>query len=161
MDILWGSQMTPPFAPPNGIFTTAHFHVIQLASARTSSSVTSGEYRMPPFEGPRAIECCTRNPVNTSSLPLSIETGMCTISSRLGYCRTFQRPSSRLSFCAAKLKRADCASQGLISCSRETVFIGSPDISAPICQEVNRASEQTINLRQREAGRQAGGFRLN
>ena len=41
-DIVFGSQITPPFAPPNGIFTTAHFHVIQLASARTSSSVTSG-----------------------------------------------------------------------------------------------------------------------
>src|SRR5262250_3584939 len=52
---------------------------------------------------------------------------MWTISSRFGYCRTFQRPSSRLSLCAAKLKRADCASQGLISCSRETVFIGSPN----------------------------------
>src|SRR5579872_522452 len=52
---------------------------------------------------------------------------MWTISSRLGYWRTFQRPSSRFSFCAAKLKRADCASQGLISCSRETVFIDSPN----------------------------------
>src|SRR5205807_10230114 len=62
-----------------------------------------------------------------SSFPLSIETGMWTINSRLGYWRTFQRPSSRLSFCAAKLKRADCASHGLISCSRETVFINSPN----------------------------------
>ena len=41
--ILFGSQITPPFAPPKGIFTTAHFHVIQLASARTSSRLTSGE----------------------------------------------------------------------------------------------------------------------
>src|SRR5437868_11564648 len=82
---------------------------------------------MPPFAGPRAMECCTRNPVKTSSLPLSMETGMWTMSSRLGYCSTFHRPSSRLSFCAAKLKRADCASQGLISCSRETVFINSPN----------------------------------
>ncbi len=32
--------MTPPLAPPNGMFTTAHFQVIQAASARTSSSVT-------------------------------------------------------------------------------------------------------------------------
>src|SRR5205807_727879 len=30
-------------APPKGMFTTAHFQVIQLANARTSSSVTSGE----------------------------------------------------------------------------------------------------------------------
>ena len=35
-------QMTPPLAPPKGMFTTAHFQVIQLASARTSSRVTSG-----------------------------------------------------------------------------------------------------------------------
>ena len=34
--------MTPPLPPPNGMLTTAHFHVIQDASARTSSSVTSG-----------------------------------------------------------------------------------------------------------------------
>ena len=40
--MFFGSQMTPPLAPPKGMFTTAHFHVIQLASARTSSSVTSG-----------------------------------------------------------------------------------------------------------------------
>src|SRR5262249_6014363 len=32
-------------------------------------------------------------------------------------------PSSRFSFCAAKSKRAACASHGLLSCSRETVFI--------------------------------------
>ena len=34
--------MTPPLAPPNGMLMTAHFQVIQDASARTSSSVTSG-----------------------------------------------------------------------------------------------------------------------
>ena len=34
--------MTPPLPPPNGMFTTAHFHVIQVASALTSSSVTCG-----------------------------------------------------------------------------------------------------------------------
>jgi hypothetical protein len=31
---------------------SAHFHVIHIASALTSSSVTSGWYRMPPFDGP-------------------------------------------------------------------------------------------------------------
>jgi len=50
-DNLPGSQITPPFAPPKGILTTAHFQVIQLASARTSSSVTVGENRMPPLPG--------------------------------------------------------------------------------------------------------------
>ena len=42
IDILCGSQITPPLAPPKGMLTTAHFQVIQLARARTSSSVTSG-----------------------------------------------------------------------------------------------------------------------
>ena len=32
----------PPFAPPNGMFISAHFHVIHIESALTSSSVTSG-----------------------------------------------------------------------------------------------------------------------
>ena len=44
----------------NGTFTTAHFMVIQNASALTSSRVTSWWNRTPPFAGPRAIECCTR-----------------------------------------------------------------------------------------------------
>ncbi len=41
-DICFGSQMTPPFAPPKGIPISAHFQVIHIASALTSSSVTSG-----------------------------------------------------------------------------------------------------------------------
>ena len=38
----FGSQITPPLAPPNGRPISAHFHVIHIASALTSSSVTSG-----------------------------------------------------------------------------------------------------------------------
>ena len=60
IDIALGSQMTPPLAPPNGMLTSAHFHVIHIASALTSSSVTSGWKRMPPLPGPRDILCCTR-----------------------------------------------------------------------------------------------------
>ena len=41
-DIRCGSHTTPPFAPPYGSPTTAHFQVIHIASALTSSSVTSG-----------------------------------------------------------------------------------------------------------------------
>ncbi len=52
----FGSHATPPLAPPYGRFMTAHFQVIHMASARTSSSVTSGWYRIPPFVGPRAVE---------------------------------------------------------------------------------------------------------
>src|SRR5947208_6021670 len=157
IDIFLGSQITPPLAPPNGIFTMAHFQVIQLARARTSSRVTSGAYRIPPLAGPRAIECCTRKPVKTSSFPLSIETGMWTINSRLGYWRTFQRPSSKLSFCAAKLKRADCASQGLISCSRETVFINSPNYGQLTASEDEglAPARKLSDFRQRQATKQA------
>src|SRR5216683_301478 len=126
IDILCGSQITPPLAPPKGMLTTAHFQVIQLARARTSSSVTSGEYRMPPLAGPRAIECCTRKPVKTSIRPSSMDTGMWTMISRWGYRRIFHRPSSRFSFCAAKSNRAACASQGFSSCSSDTVFICAP-----------------------------------
>src|SRR6202051_1009465 len=58
--LLRGSQMMPPLAPPNGMSTTAHFHVIQAERARTSSMLTSGANRMPPLPGPRTVECSTR-----------------------------------------------------------------------------------------------------
>ena len=40
-DNLVGSTTTPPLAPPNGMFISAHFHVINMASALTSSIETS------------------------------------------------------------------------------------------------------------------------
>src|SRR5882757_2027128 len=43
--------------------------------------------------------------------------------SRAGTLRTFQMPGSRLSFFAAKSKRAAWAAQGLISCSRVSVEV--------------------------------------
>jgi hypothetical protein len=53
-----------------------------------------------------------------------------TIISRLGLRSTFHRPSSRFSFCAARSKRAACACQGLVSCSRSNaVVIKSPYIA--------------------------------
>ncbi len=54
---LCGSQMTPPLAPPSGMSTTAHFHVIHIDSARTVSIVSCGWKRMPPLLGPRASLC--------------------------------------------------------------------------------------------------------
>ena len=42
MESVFGSQMTPPFAPPNGSSMSAHFHVIHMASAFVSSMVTAG-----------------------------------------------------------------------------------------------------------------------
>src|SRR5437660_773192 len=55
MDIVMGSHTTPPFEPPNGMLTSAHFQVIQAASAFTSSSVTFRSKRMPPLAGPRDV----------------------------------------------------------------------------------------------------------
>ena len=37
-----GSQTIDPFAPPSGRSTMAHFHVINIANARTSSTVVAG-----------------------------------------------------------------------------------------------------------------------
>ena len=55
-----GSQLTPPLAPPNGTLATAVFQVISEASARTSSTFTSGWNRTPPLYGPRAPLCWIR-----------------------------------------------------------------------------------------------------
>jgi hypothetical protein len=55
-----GSHVTPPFAPPNGTSTSAHFQVIHIASARTSSMSVLGWKRNPPLAGPRATLCWTR-----------------------------------------------------------------------------------------------------
>src|ERR1019366_5632388 len=48
-------------------------------------------------------------------------TGMWTMISRLGCCRTRHRPGSSFSFSAATLKRAACDSQGFFSCSSVSV----------------------------------------
>ncbi len=50
-DSFFGSQITPPFAPPNGKSTTLHFNVISIERAVITSTVTSGLYRMPPLVG--------------------------------------------------------------------------------------------------------------
>ena len=41
-DSCLGSQTTPPLAPPKGSPISAHFHVIHIASALTSSRVKPG-----------------------------------------------------------------------------------------------------------------------
>ncbi len=55
-----GSTATPPFAPPYGRFVSAHFHVIHIASALTSSMSVAGWKRRPPLAGPRVTLCWTR-----------------------------------------------------------------------------------------------------
>ena len=115
--------MMPPFAPPKGIFTTAHFHVIQLASARTSSRFTSGAYRNPPLAGPRAIECWTRKPVKTSRRPIVHHDRDMDDNLAAGALQYFPNPASRFSFFAAISKRAACAFHGLVSSARSIVFV--------------------------------------
>src|SRR5579885_1767122 len=100
-DMRFGSQMTPPFAPPKGKFTTAVFHVIQAASAFTSSRVTLAWKRMPPFPGPRERLCCTRKPVSTRTWPLSIFVGNETSRTRFGVRSTWRSPGSSFSSSAA------------------------------------------------------------
>jgi hypothetical protein len=81
-------------APPNGIPIRAHFQVIHIDSARTSSSTTSGWYRIPPFDGPRAMLWVTRYPSKTSMWPSSIVTGMATVTAFLHFERTLTMFSS-------------------------------------------------------------------
>ena len=56
----FGSTITPPLPPPYGMPTTAHFQVIHIARALTSSRLTSWWKRMPPLAGPRPRLCWTR-----------------------------------------------------------------------------------------------------
>ena len=84
IDSVAGSQATPPFAPPYGMSTTAVFHVMSEASARTSSASTLGWNRRPPFIGPRAELCWMRKPENTATSPLSSSIGTLTWCSASG-----------------------------------------------------------------------------
>src|SRR5689334_4058991 len=95
------------------MLTTAHFHVIHIASALTSSIVTPGWKRMPPLDGPRAIECWTRCPTNTLTRLLSIRTGIETVSWRLGERRTSRMPASRPRWSAARSNCRWANSKGL------------------------------------------------
>src|SRR5438445_6216623 len=81
---------------------TAHFHVIQQARARTSSRDTFQWYRMPPLKGPIASLYWTRYPVKTRTLPSSILTGKCTVSSRRGLFKTSRSPESKFNFLPAR-----------------------------------------------------------
>ena len=117
---------------------------------------------MPPLHGPRAMECCTRKPVNMSIMPLSSVTGKCTMISRDGERSTFHRPSSRFSLRAAKSKRAFCASQGLISWSNVTLVVPvaislSPSPAASPALDF-RSRKQAPFLQLMVGGRSVGCF---
>jgi len=113
-DISFGLQTTPPFAPPKGKSSKAHFHVIQAASARTVSIVSSGWNRMPPLVMPLASLYWTRNPWNTLTEPSSMRTGNDTWSSRMGVLRIAVTSGSK-SRISAHLSSCFCTtSNGLI-----------------------------------------------
>ena len=88
------SHTTPPLAPPNGRSTRAFFHVCSIASAITSSRLTDASNRSPPLNGPRALLCWARYPVNTWIRPSSIRTGHDTVSTRLGLLSTARHVGS-------------------------------------------------------------------
>src|SRR5271156_630830 len=102
-DMRFGSQTTPPFAPPNGMSAMLHFHVIQAASAFTSSRETWGWYLIPPLKGPLASLYCTRYPLNILVFPSSILTGKVTLITFFGSRRRRCIPSSSFSSSAAIL----------------------------------------------------------
>lgn len=80
-----GLTTTPHFPPPRGRSKTAHFMLIHMERAFTSSLVTSWWNRIPHLYGQRALLCCDRYPVNIRILPSSIRTGMFTSMMRSGW----------------------------------------------------------------------------
>src|SRR6266536_1132169 len=104
--------------------TIAHFHVIHMASALTSSMVTVGWYRMPPFEGPREVLWWTRYPVYTRTDSSSWRTGTATVSTRLGFRRTSWTPGSRFRTAAASSSCDSAAPHGEVVLTPDPVRVG-------------------------------------
>ena len=115
--------MMPPLPPPSGMSTRAHFQVIQAASARTVSMVSSGWKRMPPLVGPRASLYCTRNPWKVRIEPSSMRTGRETWSSRIGSLRAAATSGSSLRILAHSSNCCCAISNGLISAIFSSVSI--------------------------------------
>lgn len=78
LESVFGSIVTPPFPPPYGIPATAHFRLIQVARAFTSSKSTCGWYLIPPLYGPLAELCWTLYPWYV--LPFALISNWCTCS---------------------------------------------------------------------------------
>ena len=107
-----GSQRTPPFPPPKGRSTTAHFHVMAMAKAATSSLVRAGWKRNPPLAGPRAVSWWMRQPTKTSTRPSSRRMGTDTSRIRFGRDRTARTSFSSPTSCAASSSRSTSACHG-------------------------------------------------
>src|SRR5919106_6751356 len=89
----------------------AHFQVIHIARAFTSSRVTPGWKRMPPFDGPRDVLWCTRWPTKTFTPPSSILIGTATVRLRFGVRRISWTAGSRFMRAAASSSCERAASQ--------------------------------------------------
>src|SRR5260221_738500 len=97
------------------MLTTAHFQVIHIASALTSSRDTSGWKRRPPLAGRRLMLCWIRNPVKLRTLLSSIWTGKWQVNSRWTSRRIFRRPGSSLRIAAASSNWCWAVRQGFDS----------------------------------------------
>ena len=126
--------MTPPLPPPRGMSTTEVFQVIQAASARTVSMVSSGCQRIPPLFGPRAQLYWTRYPRKILTLPSSICTGIVTISSFWGQRRSSWVAGSSPSFAAAVSSCCCAMVKGFSSVMRSS----SSSVTAPAEQRFAR-----------------------
>jgi hypothetical protein len=110
IDSVFGWHTTPPLAPPYGRPTRAFFHVWIMARAMTSSMLTAASNRMPPLNGPSALLCWQRYPVNTLIVPSSIRIGQETVITRLGLDSTVRQVGSRpiVSYTRPKYRWAFC-----------------------------------------------------
>src|SRR4030067_2589734 len=115
MDIFFGSQAIPPFEPPYGKPPTAHFQVIHIDNAVTSSKVTFGWYLKPPLNGPNTSQCCTRQPSKTPMLWSSIFIVTETKIDLFGRFKISYKPLFRFSFSAAILSCAHATVKGVCS----------------------------------------------
>jgi hypothetical protein len=97
------------------MLTTAHFHVIHIASAFTSSRETSWWKRSPPLAGPRLMLCWTRYPVKLRTLPSSICTGKWQVNSRWTSRRILRNPGSSFRISAASSNWCCAVCQGFDS----------------------------------------------
>src|SRR5512132_2418821 len=79
---------------------------------------------------------------------------MYTVSSRFGWLSTFHKPSSRLSFCAARLKRARCASHGLVSSAMDMAIVSdmvAGSASPALVTPETRANSRVYGGNERES----------
>src|SRR5512141_619907 len=81
---------------------------------------------MPPFDGPRAIECWTRYPWKTRMAPLSMRTGTETMSCRFGFRSRSRTPGSSPRWSAARSNCFCAISYGFRDSASTGLSVGAP-----------------------------------